>query len=215
MATHGRTGLPHLLYGSVTEAVLAHCTVPVFVVHARPGEEPAPPFTPYTAPVLVPQDGSTYDAPEHPFIRGTAKNPDTYFQAREASNPFYTACPDTVQRAMDRFALLTGGQYHLFDYAGAPDAERVNVVMGSGAETAEETANVLNTSGERVGVLKVRLFRPFVADRLIEALPPTLKAAAVLDRTKEPGSAGEPLFQDVITAFSEAGLHARIVGGPG
>jgi pyruvate-ferredoxin/flavodoxin oxidoreductase len=152
-------------------------------------------------------------SPEHPFIRGTAQNPDTYFQAREAANSFYLDCPEIVQQAMHRFAGLTGRQYHLFDYVGAPDAERVVVVMGSGAETAEETATALNASGERVGVLKVRLFRPFAAARLVTTLPSTVRAIAVLDRTKEPGSAGEPLYQDVTTACSEAGIHLRIVGG--
>ncbi|MBV8717010.1 MAG: pyruvate:ferredoxin (flavodoxin) oxidoreductase [Chloroflexi bacterium] len=152
-------------------------------------------------------------APEHPFIRGTAQNPDTYFQAREAANPFYAACPEIVQRAMHRFAEITGRQYRLFEYVGAPDAERVIVLMGSGAETAEQTANALNESGERVGVLKVRLFRPFAAERLVQALPSSVRAIAVLDRTKEPGSAGEPLYQDVVTACAEAGLQLSIVGG--
>jgi pyruvate-ferredoxin/flavodoxin oxidoreductase len=151
--------------------------------------------------------------PERPFIRGTAQNPDTYFQAREAANSFYVACPAIVQKAMDRFAALTGRHYQLFDYVGAPDADRVVVVMGSGAETAVETAAALNARGERVGVLIVRLFRPFAADRLVQALPATVRAVAVLDRTKEPGSAGEPLYQDVTTAFSEAGVQAKIVGG--
>ena len=152
-------------------------------------------------------------SPEHPFIRGTAQNPDTYFQGREAANPYYLACATIVQRTMDRFAALTGRQYHLFDYFGAPDVERVIVLMGSGAETAQETAAALNACGERVGVLTVRLFRPFAAERLVEALPPTVRAIAVLDRTKEPGSAGEPLYQDVTTALSEAGRQATIVGG--
>src|SRR5918911_4217168 len=152
-------------------------------------------------------------SPEHPFIRGTAQNPDTYFQGREAANPYYLACSAIVQRTMDRFAALTGRQYHLFDYFGAPDAERVVVLMGSGAETAVETAAALNARGERAGVLTVRLFRPFAAERLVEALPATVRAIAVLDRTKEPGSAGEPLYQDVTTALSEADRQATIVGG--
>jgi pyruvate-ferredoxin/flavodoxin oxidoreductase len=152
-------------------------------------------------------------SPEHPFIRGTAQNPDTYFQAREASNRFYIATPDAVQRAMDRFFEIAGRQYQLFDYVGAPNAERVTVIMGSGAETAEETAAALNAGGERVGVLKVRLFRPFAADRLVTALPDSVRSVAVLDRTKEPGSAGEPLYQDVVTALSEAGRHITVVGG--
>jgi pyruvate-ferredoxin/flavodoxin oxidoreductase len=152
-------------------------------------------------------------SPEHPFVRGTAQNPDTYFQAREAANPYYLGCPDIVQQAMDRFAALTGRQYHLFDYVGAADAERVIVMMGSGAETAEETAIAMNLSGAHVGVLKVRLYRPFSAHALVNALPPTLRAIAVLDRTKEPGSAGEPLYVDVTTALTEAGRYPRIVGG--
>ena len=154
-------------------------------------------------------------SPEHPFIRGTAQNPDTYFQAREASNRFYLATPEIVQGAMDRFATLTGRAYHLFDYVGAPDAERALVIMGSGAETAEETARALNASGGRVGVLKVRLFRPFAVERLIDALPETVRAVAVLDRTKEPGSAGEPLYQDVVTALNEVRRRPTltVVGG--
>src|SRR6266540_706060 len=153
-------------------------------------------------------------SPEHPVIRGTAQNPDVYFQARETVNPFYAACPDAVQRAMDKFAALTGRQYRLFEYHGAPDADRVVVLMGSGCETIAETAERLNAGGERVGVLKVRLFRPFDSARLIAALPPTIKAVAVLDRTKEPGSAGEPLYLDVVTAFAESGsAAARVVGG--
>ena len=143
-------------------------------------------------------------SPDHPFIRGTAQNPDVYFQARESVNPFYLACPAIVQQTMDRFAELTGRQYHLFDYAGAPDAERVIVVMGSGAETTEETANFLAAQGEKVGVIKVRLFRPFSVAHFLHALPPSVRAIAVLDRTKEPGSAGEPLYQDVVTAIAES-----------
>ena len=151
--------------------------------------------------------------PDHPVVRGTAHNPDTFFQAREAGNPFYAACISIVQEEMDRFAALIGRQYHLFDYSGAPDAERVVVVMGSGGETVEETVQALNARGDRVGVLKVRLYRPFAADRLIAALPATVTSIAVLDRTKEPGSAGEPLYQDVVTAIHEAGLHTRVIGG--
>ncbi len=142
-------------------------------------------------------------SPDRPFIRGTAQNPDVYFQARESVNPFYLACPAIVQHTMDRFAALTGRQYHLFDYAGAPDAERVIVVMGSGAETTEETANFLAACGEKVGVIKVHLFRPFSVEHFLQALPPTVRAIAVLDRTKEPGSAGEPLYQDIVVALSE------------
>ncbi|MDR3576574.1 MAG: pyruvate:ferredoxin (flavodoxin) oxidoreductase [Anaerolineaceae bacterium] len=140
---------------------------------------------------------------DHPVLRGTAQNPDVYFQARETTNPFYKQCPDVVQEAMDKFAGLTGRQYHLFDYSGAPDAEQVIVAMCSGAETAEETALYLNKHGYKVGVLTVRLFRPFSAEHMLKALPATVKSIIVLDRTKEPGSAGEPLYQDVITAVYE------------
>src|SRR3984893_17322985 len=151
--------------------------------------------------------------PDHPVIRGTAHNPDTFFQAREASNPFYDACPAIVQQEMDRFGALIGRQYRLFDYSGDPEAERVIVIMGSGGEPVVETVRALNDRGERVGVLQVRLYRPFAADRLIAALPASVRAIAVLDRTKEPGSAGEPLYQDVVTAIHEAGLSTRVVGG--
>ncbi|MHB1132612.1 MAG: pyruvate:ferredoxin (flavodoxin) oxidoreductase [Chloroflexota bacterium] len=142
-------------------------------------------------------------SPEHPFIRGTSQNPDVYFQARETVNRFYDACPDITQKAMDRFARLTGRQYHIYEYVGEPDAERVVVIMGSGAETAEETATFLAKSGEKVGVLKVRLFRPFSAQHFIAALPKSVKVLTALDRTKEPGAAGEPLYQDVVTAVME------------
>jgi pyruvate-ferredoxin/flavodoxin oxidoreductase len=157
-------------------------------------------------------------SPEHPFIRGTAQNPDVYFQARETVNTYYQACPDIVQQTMDRFAAHIGRQYHLFDYVGAPDAERVLVLMGSGAETAQATVEHLVAQGEKVGVVKVRLFRPFSVAHFLQALPPTAKTIAVLDRTKEPGSVGEPLYLDVVTAINErrdAGpaLHPRIIGG--
>jgi pyruvate-ferredoxin/flavodoxin oxidoreductase len=152
-------------------------------------------------------------SPDHPFIRGTAHNPDTYFQAREAGNRFYLAGPDIVQAAMDRFATRTGRQYHLFDYVGASDAERAIVMIGSAAETASETARVLNARGERVGVLQVRLFRPFDVARFAAALPSTIRTLAVLDRTKESGSAGEPLYQDVVTAIAEQSLPIHVVGG--
>ncbi len=142
-------------------------------------------------------------SPDRPFIRGTAQNPDVYFQARESVNSYYLACPAIVQQKMDQFAELTGRQYHLFDYVGAPDAERVIVVMGSGAETAEETANYLVARGEKVGVIKVHLFRPFSVEHFVKVLPPSVRAIAVLDRTKEPGSAGEPLYLDVVAALSE------------
>ena len=155
-------------------------------------------------------------SPDHPVIRGTAQNPDVYFQARETVNRFYDACPGIVQRAMDDFAELTGRHYHLFDYHGAKDAERVIVLMGSGCEAAHETVDYLNANGEKVGVLKVRLFRPFDVDAFVEALPASVKSIAVLDRTKEPGSAGEPLYLDCVTALQEtahASADLRIVGG--
>ncbi len=154
-------------------------------------------------------------SPDHPVLRGTAQNPDVYFQGRETVNPYYLACPDIVQKAMDKFAAITGRQYKLFDYAGAADADRVIVVMGSGAETVEETAKYLNKNGEKLGVLKVRLYRPFSVEHFVKALPKTVKTIAVLDRTKEPGSAGEPLYQDVVTAMNEVwtGNHVRIIGG--
>ena len=153
-------------------------------------------------------------SPDHPVIRGTAQNPDVFFQAREAANRFYQVCPSIVQEAMDRFAALTGRQYRLFDYHGTTDAERVIVIMGSGAEAAEETVDFLNGQGEKVGVLKVRLYRPFDSVRFSQALPSTVKAIAVLDRTKEPGSAGEPLYLDCSNALQEAGRSSvHIVGG--
>jgi len=141
--------------------------------------------------------------PDRPVLRGTAQNPDTFFQAREACQPFYEACPDHVQRVMDQFAALTGRQYHLFDYIGHADAERVIVLMGSGAETVHETVDWLLKRSERVGVLKVRLYRPFDVQRFLAVLPSTTRSLAVLDRTKEPGSVGEPLYLDVIAALHE------------
>jgi pyruvate-ferredoxin/flavodoxin oxidoreductase len=141
---------------------------------------------------------------EHPVLRGTAQNPDVYFQGRETVTPYYQATPAIVQEAMDKFAGLTGRQYHLFDYAGAPDAERVMVIMGSGAETADETVIYLNAHGEKVGVVTVHLYQPFSIEHFVQSLPATVKKIAVLDRTKEPGSLGEPLYQDVVTAISEA-----------
>lgn len=142
-------------------------------------------------------------SPDHPFIRGTAHNPDVYFQARESVNPYYLACPAIVQRTMERFAAQVGRQYHLFDYVGAPDAERVIIVMGSGAETVEETVEHLVAQGEKVGVIKVRLYRPFSIEHFIQAIPSTARTLAVLDRTKEPGGAGEPLYLDVVVALNE------------
>ena len=145
--------------------------------------------------------------PDRPSIRGTAQNPDVFFQARETVNPFYTQCPEIVQKAMDRFAELTGRAYHLFDYVGAPDAERVVILMASGADTAEETVRYLTEQGDKVGVVIVRLFRPFSVEHLMKALPASVKKIAVLDRTKEPGGAGEPLYQDVVTAVAEVSMN--------
>ncbi len=156
-------------------------------------------------------------SPDNPFVRGTAQNPDTYFQARETVNPYYLATPEIVQAAMDQFAAQVGRQYHLFDYVGAPNAERVIVIMGSGAETAQETAEYLNAQGANVGVLKVHLYRPFSVQHFMNALPRSVKSIAVLDRTKEPGSIGEPLYQDVVTALMEgwndANAMPRVIGG--
>jgi len=143
-------------------------------------------------------------SPEHPFIRGTAQNPDTFFQAREAVSPYHERVPGIVEAAMKRFAALTGRQYHLFDYDGAPDADRVLILMGSGVETARATAAALRATGEKVGVLQVRLFRPFSVAHLLAALPDTVRRVAVLDRTKEPGGTGEPLFQDIVTGLAGA-----------
>src|SRR4029450_7721207 len=146
--------------------------------------------------------------PDRPVMRGTAQNPDVFFQSRERSNPFYLQTPQIVQETMNQFAKVTGRQYHLFDFVGAPDAECVLVIMGSGCEAAEETVAALAASGEKVGLLKVRLYRPFSVDHFVAALPSTVKTIAVLDRTKEPGAAGEPLYQDVVTAITEA-WHGR------
>lgn len=143
-------------------------------------------------------------SPDRPFIKGTAQNPDIYFQGRETVNPFYVKCPGIVQKYMDMFAKLTGRQYRLFDYFGAPDAEKVIIAMTSGCDTIHETIDYLNNQGEKVGLIKVRLFRPFDMNSLIKALPDNVKKIAVLDRTKEPGSAGEPLYEDVCTAIGEA-----------
>lgn len=149
-------------------------------------------------------------SPDRPVVRGTAQNPDVYFQGRETANPFYAQTPEVVQEAMDHFAKLTGRTYHLFDYTGAPDAERVLVIMGSGGETAVETCKYLCEKGEKIGVLQIRLFRPFSMKHLAAALPKTLKKIAVLDRCKEPGAAGEPLYQDIITSLVE-GLGAGLI----
>ncbi len=143
--------------------------------------------------------------PEKPFIRGTAQNPDVFFQGRETVNKYYAACPDVVQEAMNKFAELTGRQYNLFDYYGAPDAKRVIILMGSGAEAAQETVEYMSEKmEEKVGVIKVRLYRPFSTKHLMEALPSTVEKIAVLDRTKEPGSLGEPLYLDVVSGCVEA-----------
>ena len=142
-------------------------------------------------------------SPDRPILRGTAQNPDVFFQARETVNPYYQKCPDIVQEVMDQFAKVVGRKYHLFDYLGAPDAEKIIVLMSSGAEAVHETVDYLTAQGEKVGMIKVRLYRPFSVQSFINALPKTTKSIAVLDRTKEPGSSGEPLYKDVITALSE------------
>ena len=143
-------------------------------------------------------------SPERPVVGGTAQNPDVFFQGRETVNSFYAACPKIVQDAMDKFAAITGRQYKLFDYVGAPDAEKVIIMMGSGAETAHETVDYLNKQGAKVGLIKVRLYRPFDVKGLIDVLPASAKKISVLDRTKEPGALGEPLFLDVVAALEEA-----------
>ncbi len=145
-------------------------------------------------------------SPDHPTIRGTSQNPDVYFQGRETVNKYYKACPSIVQKAMDRFARIVGRQYKLFEYVGVPDAERIIVIMGSGGEAVHETVEYLNNSGEKVGLVKVRLYRPFDTKAFISALPASVKRIAVLDRTKEPGSIGEPLYEDVRSAAGE-GMH--------
>jgi len=152
--------------------------------------------------------------PERPVIRGTAQNPDVYFQAREASNPYYLSVPQIVQDEMDKFTAFVGREYKLFDYVGAPDAERVIVLMGSAADIAHETAHQLaDCCGEKVGVVKVRLYRPFSVEHLMAAIPATAKIVTALDRCKEPGSAGEPLYQDVVTAVAETGRAIKVLGG--
>jgi pyruvate-ferredoxin/flavodoxin oxidoreductase len=173
---------------------------------------PEPPIAAHRARALT---------PDRPVVRGTAQNPDTFFQAREAANIFYQACPAIVEELMKRFAARTGRRYDLFEYVGHPDAERVLVIMGSGAETAHETVEALAARGEKVGVLKVRLFRPFAITKFLNMLPRSVRAIAVMDRTKEPGAIGEPLYQDVVTALAEARAESgstftgepRVVGG--
>ena len=151
--------------------------------------------------------------PEHPHQQGTAQNPDIYFQNREAANKYYLATPEIVQNTMDEFAKKFGRAYHLFDYVGAPDAERVIVLMGSGAEAAEEAVNYMNARGEKVGMVKVHLYRPFSAKAFVDAIPASVKSVTVLDRTKEPGSLGEPLYEDVIAALFEQGRILKVLGG--
>jgi len=158
--------------------------------------------------------------PDRPVLRGTAQNPDVFFQSREACNRFYLAAPEIVEETMKKFADVVGRRYSLFDYVGAPDAERVVIMMGSGSETAQETVEYLNKKGEKVGLLKVRLFRPFSLQHFVNSLPQSVKSIAVLDRTKEPGSAGEPLYMDVVTTLAEANARGdlkiplpRVIGG--
>ena len=162
---------------------------------------------------LVRQHRARALTPDRPVMRGTAQNPDVFFQSRERANSFYLKTPAIVLQVMERFAALTGRRYKLFEYFGNPDAERVLVMMGSGCETAEETVAALCQAGEKVGLLKVRLYRPFSVSHFIDALPAATKTIAVLDRTKEPGSTGEPLYQDVVTALSEAQRNVRVIGG--
>jgi pyruvate-ferredoxin/flavodoxin oxidoreductase len=149
-------------------------------------------------------------SPEHPVLRGTAQNPDVFFQARETVNPYYTACPGIVQKIMDKFEKIVGRKYSLFQYEGVVDPERVIVMMGSGAETAQETVEYLNAQGEKVGLIKVRLCRPFSVEHFIKAIPKTVKIITVLDRTKEPGATGDPLYLDVVTAVSETFMSGKL-----
>ncbi len=148
--------------------------------------------------------------PDNPVIRGTAQNPDVFFQARETVNPFYDVCPEKVQTAMDKFAKIVGRQYNLFDYVGDPNAERVIILMGSGAEAAQEAVEYMNSQGEKVGMIKVRLYRPFSAEHFIKAIPASVKTLGVLDRTKEPGSTGEPLYNDVLTVLGEMNQDGKL-----
>ena len=151
--------------------------------------------------------------PEHPVLRGTAQNPDIFFQAKEAANKFYTALPSIVQDNMDALAKITGRPYKLFDYYGAPDADRVIIAMGSICDTIEETIDYLAKKGEKVGLVKVRLYRPFVAEAMFGAIPKTVKKIAALERTKEPGALGEPLYQDIVNAYYEKGEYPLIISG--
>jgi pyruvate-ferredoxin/flavodoxin oxidoreductase len=153
-------------------------------------------------------------SPEHPVLRGTAQNPDVYFQMREASNPYYTATPAIAQEMMDKFAKVTGRHYNLFDYSGHADAERVIIIMGSGGEVVDETVTYLANKGEKVGCLRVRLYRPFSVDHFVKALPKSVKSIAVLDRTKEPGAMGEPLYMDIVNALVEGNRqNIKVIGG--
>ena len=164
---------------------------------------------------LVRQHRARALTPDRPVMRGTAQNPDVFFQSRERANGFYMKTPAIVEKTMEQFAALTGRRYHLFEFVGDPTAERVLVMMGSGCETAEETVESLCRNGEKVGLLKIRLYRPFSVSRFINSLPASTKAIAVLDRTKEPGSTGEPLYQDVVTSIAETTEFrgVRVIGG--
>ena len=152
--------------------------------------------------------------PEHPVLRGSSQNPDIFFQAREASNKYYDAVPAIVEEYMDKVNAKTGSNYKLFNYYGAPDAEKIIIAMGSVCDTAEETIDYLNKKGEKVGLVKVRLYRPFAIDRFVAEIPETVKKIAVLDRTKEPGALGEPLYLDVVTALKGTKFeNCLVVGG--
>lgn len=151
--------------------------------------------------------------PNTPVVRGTSQNPDVFFQVREAANQYYTDCPEIVQEMMDKFEKVTGRRYNLFDYVGDPNAEKVIIMMGSGADTAHQTVEYMNEQGEKVGLVKVRLYRPFSPKHLIDAIPESANNIAVLDRTKEPGAHGDPLFMDVVSAFAETDRNPEIVGG--
>jgi len=151
--------------------------------------------------------------PDNPVIRGTSQNPDVFFQARETVNPYYIKCPGIIQEMMDKFAKITGRQYNLFDYVGTPDAEKVIVMMGSAADTAHETVEYLSAKGEKIGLIKVRLYRPFSEEHFFKALPETTKIIAALDRTKEPGSFGEPLYLDIISTIARSNRKIKVVGG--
>ena len=153
-------------------------------------------------------------SPDHPVIRGTAQNPDVFFQARESANLYYKACPGIVQKTMDKFEKIVGRSYKLFDYYGDPNAENIIIMMGSGAETAQETVEYLNNKGEKYGLLKVRLYRPFSAEHFLKALPKSVKKIAVLDRTKEPGANGDPLYLDIIAVLAEAFNNGEISALP-